>query len=192
MYYIWKYNAGDETRFFSCGIEQFEGWEKLGFNLGHKPTIDFPLPLKYYAVNGMMPEDYPMTGSFFDFLVSKKIASILKAHNIPNINYYESQIVRPDGEILKDYYTINILNIVNCVDMEKSDYLIKDWGFPGSEYYFFNKLVLDETKINEDIKLFLLGEEVVHKVVHQDIKDACEKVGVTGIKFIPVEEYRDI
>lgn len=192
MYYIWEHDGGEKARFFSCGVEQFEGWEDIGLNFGKRPEKTLQIPLKYYANNEMPPEDYPRTGSCCWFLLSQKVVNILKDNNIPNIDYYESQIISPKGEIFENYYTINVLNVLHCVDREKSDYLIKDYGFPGSEYFFFNKLVLDKSKIPDKIKLFILGEIGIIRVVHQDIKDACEKAGVTGIKFIPVEEYRDI
>ncbi|MCP4131881.1 MAG: hypothetical protein GY754_12950 [bacterium] len=188
MYYIWKYETDNSTNFFSCGIEQFEGWYTIPW--GREIDRELPSPLKYFTDNKkLVPEDYPMTGGSA-FLVSNRIADILKGFNIPGVDYYESQIERPNGEIIKNYCTLNILSRVSCLDKEGSNIRVVDYG--PAEVLKFNKLSLDYSKIPDDKKLFWLAERLTLLITHELIVKECEKAGITGINFIPVEKYRDI
>ena len=191
MYYIWERDARNDTdKFFDCGLQQFDGWADAEWMFGEKITQTLPNPLPYNAKNMMEAPDYPMvaTGGGI-MLISGKIASILQGLNVPNIDYYPSVIVRPNGEIIEDYYTINILNVIECVDFDKSDY--EKRIYPRSWIPDFRKMVLDEKLIDKGITLFRLKERRTLVAVHESIVKECEKQGVTGINFISVKKYKD-
>jgi len=189
MYYIWKHTVDGSTKFFTCGIEEFEGWRRIGWLSGKKIEKTLPQILHYLTSSKKMkPEDFPRTGGT-QFLISKKIANIIKRINPDNIDYYDSDIIRPDGVILKDYYTINILNVLDCTDWNKTDFEIEKLG--PAEIIKFNKLILDVDKIPINNKLFRLYKSETILIAHESIKEAFEKENVIGVHFIPISEYRD-
>jgi len=132
----------------------------------------------------LLPEDYPFTGST-EFLVSSRIANILKGLNVSGVDYYESEIIRPNQEVLKGFVTINITNRISCLDKEKSIFSIRHYG--PAEVYKFKKISLDSSRIPEGVKLFRLEEQSTLVIAHQMIKERFEKDGITGVKFEPVD-----
>jgi hypothetical protein len=156
MFYLWKYDTQGKGDFFRCGIEQFNGRTNIAWTLGKK--IDLPLPeiLKYYAENMLLPEDFPLTGST-EFLVSGRIVKILKQMKVTDIDYYDSIIIRPNNTIIKEFSTLNILRVIKCIDFERSIYVQKTYG--PAQTYHFSKLVLDQSQIPTDARVFRLEEK---------------------------------
>ncbi|WP_162862513.1 imm11 family protein [Acetivibrio cellulolyticus] len=167
-------------------MEQFEGWTDVPWNMGRELTFDPPNPIKYYSSNFMQPEDYPMTGTGFHFLVSSRITKILKDNCISGVDYYNSEIIFSNGFVIKDYFTLNILNVVDCLDKDLSKYEVKKFG--SAEIYLFDKIAIDIIKVPKDTKLFHLKNHVTHTIVHASIKEELENANVTGIEFIKLNE----
>lgn len=185
MYYIWEHERKGSTQFFSCGMEQFEGWTNIPWNMGKELTQTIPSTIKYFANNGILPEDYPRTGTGFHFLISEKIVNILRKLDVQGIEYYDSIIIRPDSSIISGFSTINIINVLDCLNRELSDYEIKKYG--PAEVFEFNKICLSRNKIPENIKLFHLKEQKSLTFVHESLKNIFEREGISGISFKPVE-----
>lgn len=90
------------------------------------------------------------------FVVSDKLKSILMSAGSA-IEFFPVRIrnhkMRTDK---RRYYCANVLEYVSCVDHDQSDYrtnnLLKD------QIFRFKKLVLDESKIPPEKKIFRLGE----------------------------------
>ena len=184
MYYLWKHATSNRTAFFSCGMEQFDGWTDIPWNMGHKIEADLPSIIRYYSCNFMQPEDYPMTGTTFHFLISDRITDILKKFEFGGIDYYKSQIIYSNGYILNNYHTINILNTLDCINNNLSVYEIRKYG--SAEIYKYKKTWLDYSKIPEGIKLFHIKYNGGVPVIHESIKQALEEVAVSGITFEPL------
>jgi hypothetical protein len=189
MFYIWEFLTNKKTKFFKCGLEIFEGSSRIPWNSGIKfESEKLPKLLQYKAVNNFSPEDYVLTNGP-QFLVSEKIVNILKTQNPEGIEYYDSEIIRPSGEVLKGFSTLNITNVVECMDKAKSKYRYEEFG--PAKAIMFDELRLDHEKIPEKIKVFRLLEARTLVIVNQEIKAAFESKSITGVKFIPVEEYVD-
>ena len=189
MYYIWTLDTDQAgSDYFDCGIDQFDDWDLIEWQIGNKIEGKLPEILKYYAVNAVLPNDYAMTGSM-EFLISSKIFIILKQSGEDNIDYYESCIIQPEGNRIDRYFTANILNVVDCIDNNESNYRVIKYG--PVEVCYYSKLVLNYEKIDSKIKLFRLSGREGLVVAHESIVEAFKEEGVTGIKFVPVEDYKD-
>jgi len=182
MYYIWKLKKTGKPDYFDCGIEQFEGWETVPWMFAEKITFKLPEILNYYTDSKVLPGDYPRVGST-EFLISKKIYEIFNRLNIDGIDYYKSRIIAPN-KIFDDYYTANILNIVDCFDEGNS---IFRYITPGeSTMRTFKKISIHEEKIPDNIKLFRIKRLARYVIVNEEIKDTFETEHVTGVNFLPI------
>lgn len=185
MFYLWEYDTkNSDSKFFSCHMEENNELIDIPWISGEK--IDKPLNIiKYYADNMLPPEDFPFNGSI-EILVSNKIVEILKKLKVTGIDYYESEIIQPNGNVIKGFYTLNILNIIDCLELEKSNYIIKEIG-PGIVYRF-TKISLNNCKIPSGVKVFRIPEKLMLLFVDQDIKEEFDRQKISGIKLIPINE----
>lgn len=187
MYYIWTHKTHLTTDFFTCKLEKFAERKKL-----NRREVITQVPdggLIYNTDNNkLIPRDFPLASTIFTFLVSEKIKNILHDFHI-NMDSIPSSIVRKNGEVISGYYTLNIYSICHCADLDKSDVTI-DRSIPEITRYLFNTLRLNEDLIDNNEKLFWLGERKTWLIVHQDIVDALTAAEVTGIDFIPVNEFK--
>jgi hypothetical protein len=189
MYYILNYLTTQKTKFFKCGLVEFPGSSRMPWNSGVKFEPDkLPKVLKYKAANKLPPEDYVLT-SGPQVLVSDKIINIFKTLNFEGIEYYESEIIRPSGEILKGFYTLNITNVVDCMDKAKSKYHYEEFG--PAKILWFEELRLNYNQIPGEIKIFRLFERETLIIIHQEVIDVFKSKSITGVKFLPIEEYVD-
>jgi len=186
LFYLWEYKTTQRTRFFSCGIEPYDGWLEILWITGGKiESGKLPGVLKYNAENQMKPEDFPLT-SDTEFLVSERIVKILQDLKTPGVDYYKSEIIQPNGNVIKDYCTLNILNVLDCLDKENSKYMLKSIG--PSKVYRFKRISLEESKIPEGVRLFRIKEKRTLVFADQYLKDAFEGAKITGVRFVPISE----
>lgn len=184
MYFLWEYKSENIKSFFRCGIEQFVGWTDIDWITGSVTLVKIPERITYYCENDLFPEDFPMTGGS-QFLISSKIKQVFEAHNVTCVNYYDSCLVQPNGNIIEGYKTTIIKKIINCVDLGKSNYF--NLGVDGIDILSFSKVVLINEKIPKEVLLFRLGESPATLLIHKKLKEALEKEAVTGIDFIEVD-----
>jgi hypothetical protein len=185
MFYILTHQTNNETQFFSCNLEEFEGWLNISWLTGEEiDSIKLPKILRYRADNLLLPEDFPLT-SYTGLLVSNRISGILKKSNISGLQYFDSEIVQPNGNVIQGFYTINILNELDCLDKSKSKFQVKTLG--PALMYKFKKIVFDESKIPKEARLFRIKEST-NVFVDQSLKDTFTKEKITGIKLTPISE----
>lgn len=184
MFFIFLHNTSSRGPFNICDAEDFERRRQVQWLSGNKIEIDIPNPLRYFARNRMPLKDLPFTGSS-ELLMSSKIVKAFRELDVMGVNFYPSQVLLRNGEIRSDYYTVNMLRIISCLDEPNSTYLKRSLG-PAGEVLLFRKLSLDESRIPADAMFFRLEENCTVKIVHQTLKEAIEATGATGIEFHPV------
>jgi hypothetical protein len=84
------------------------------------------------------------------------------------------------------FYLLNILNMIDCVDLERSKYKLY-----VPEIILFDsidKLVIDKPKINNDI--FRIKGLLFKIVISQNLKNELEKLMLNQIKFLAIEEFK--
>ena len=74
--------------------------------------------------------------------------------------------------------------MVNCIDTEQSELI-----YDEEEIDEIDKLVLDESRIPPDKKLFRVEKYLPMVLVRDDLKRAIEAQGLTGCVFMPPEEF---
>ena len=182
MYYVWKNYINNEVDFFTCGLERLEDYREVNWFAGERIEQSLPTILRYNIDSMILPADYPMTAGGGMVLISGKIMEIFDRLNITGFDRYPSEIIRPNGEIIGNYYTLNLLNKVSCVNQEQSMTQMKKLGPVHIPKY--KKLVLDYDKIPSDVLLFRLEGRETIILVYEKIKKAFDEEGVTGADLI--------
>ncbi|MEQ1737160.1 MAG: DUF1629 domain-containing protein [Rhodoglobus sp.] len=83
---------------------------------------------------------------------------------------------------------LNSLRVVRCIDEQHSEFI--KWTAQdhradlAGQYRSITRLVLDARAIPADARFFRLDGSFVELVVTEDVKDAMERVGCFGAKFI--------
>lgn len=117
--------------------------------------------------------------------VSKKAKEVLEELDLP-VEFFELSI-KGKKISLTEYFIVNVIGKIECVDFEKSDVEINEtFGFIDA----YNSLVLDEGKIPSQTDIFLLGENITKFVIiSKRVKNAVEAAGLTGFIIVKPENY---
>ncbi len=172
--------SGDEPYTSHSGIEFDEG----------ESIRDQRFPMLRFTMDkdtrrGRMTDHISIT-SFPGEIFSNKTVELLKVLNIENIELIDFEIYDPQQDkIYDDYKIANIIGVVDCVDFDRSDLKFYEDG----DIKRIWKLVLNESKIPEEMKIFRLEKFKLLIVVHDDIKKAFEAAGITGCVFYRPEDY---
>lgn len=111
-------------------------------------------------------------------VVSKTAAKLLKEDLTGDVEFLEMNI--EDNK----YYAMNIVNVIEALDEEKSVFDI----LPGGIKFFFEKYYFLKDKIKNQ-KIFKIKEERRSKVfVTEELKNKIEKEKLEGFDFIKVWE----
>lgn len=92
-----------------------------------------------------------------------------------------------DRLVPEPYFIMNLLEVVECVDLEKSKFRRSemDPNFIATFYL----LVLDEKRIPPQAKLFRLKEKPNLILVREDLAQALVNADFTGMMFLDLEEF---
>lgn len=117
---------------------------------------------------------------------SSKLRELMYTLRVDNIQYFDFEILNPkDGNRYTDYKIANIVGHVDCVDKENSDLKLWDDG----DIKRIRKLVLDESRIPPELKIFRLSNRRILTVVHESVRNAILSAGITGCVFYKPEDY---
>jgi hypothetical protein len=120
---------------------------------------------------------------------SPRLRKVLYDVGVDNIDYYPLRIINEvTGEVWQSHQAANILDVIYCIDKEKSDLYIDDEN--PSNLWFIDRLALLEERLG-DSRCFRMGERLSTVIVHRDVKEAIEAAGITGPVFLPAEGYRE-
>lgn len=154
-------------------VNDWEFKKGMPVNIGGRLRIPIEItgrPLDFTEAGVMVP------------VVHVKVASVLK-ELAPN----DVQFIPVDVEGQPDQYLILVATrLIRCIDENASK--VQFWrpedGLPDmvGKYYAVDNLHIDEAKTG-DAKVFRLEGWEVALIVSGDIKEALERLGVTGVKF---------
>ena len=113
-------------------------------------------------------------------LFSKELVYALKGAGVENIQIFPIDIT--DKSIQKKYFAVNIIGLVECANLEHSEYT--DIIGTGATAIAFRKLIIDEEKAKtKGLRFFRLSESVSSIVVHENIKKHLDKKGFKYLKY---------
>ncbi len=142
-------------------------------------TVDLPTPLEFY----LDPDEGDFIPVYFEPaipLMNAKMLSVLADAGVDNIQSYEAIVFdKNDNKINDDYFAVNIVGRIECVDMENSEYR----EIEGSRRLYFRKIIIDEAKTH-DALLFRLHESPSEVIIHDTVKQRLENENLPGLDFI--------
>jgi hypothetical protein len=185
-YFIMKCYPGNSGAVLSNEPElahPFELW-----NGGERFDSPVPVPLQYSIDEedaGKMP---PLFDTGAHLLMRQDLVTALHECGVHNIDVYEAIILDlKSGNRFDNYRAVNIVGLVRAANMSRS--IGEDIGLvnDGLVTVWFDKLVLDESKIH-NILLFRLAESVSTIIVHDSVKDFLLKRGFNALTFTRPED----
>jgi hypothetical protein len=188
MYRVFRYDmAADNTvsavfRQDVPDIEEDDLEFTDGVQLGELPVLRFT---QRSNDRGVLLDYVPSIPS--SMLVSARLKEVLDSTGVDNVDYYPAEIVdEATGKVYRDYYAANIIGIIACLDMEKSDY-VPMTSFPDAVLEF-KEMHLDYSKVH-GARLFRLHEKSSIILIHESIAKALQAAGLRGFKLPPAEGY---
>ena len=118
-------------------------------------------------------------------LISERAKKFFRAEKIAQAQYLPVEILFPKEAKARKYYILNLLNIVDCIDLNRTPHKItsdKDGVKELDLPFWRNEIIFDREKIGEH-KLFRLRYLESDFVVREDLKNSIEKAGLTGFGF---------
>lgn len=123
------------------------------------------------------------------FFMNHALKATLDELGIDNIQYFPCLLMDSKNKLMSDdYFFTNVVGTWGCIDIEKSEYTVD----PFREEHFdtMTRIVLDQNKINPDLKLFRLGKFTETLLIRSDLAKIIGERH-TGIYFKTLDEYND-
>ncbi|SEN23976.1 hypothetical protein SAMN05444354_1352 [Stigmatella aurantiaca] len=187
-----------ETRYFDLVAElSAPGYWELGKTLDERGQEVWPWLLMQgepAAFEGRLKLRIRSPGKPLDFsfaafdvpVVSARVASLLTAEAPGDVQLLPVDI---DSQA-EPYFLVNVIRAVRCID-DRASAEVQHWteedGEPDrvGEYRAVHGMRIDPAKVG-DAKVFRPWGWTVALIVSEDIKEALERAGVTGVKFTEV------
>jgi hypothetical protein len=189
-YFVWetrrKNIASGMALEFPPTFEQFG----VNFIAGRRFFVELPeLEVRIPRESDGVPTDDLVVFTRRCLAHSDRLQQVLRSVGVDNIDYTPLRIVRElSGEIYRSHRAANLLDVIFCIDRDKSELDINDED--PTDIWFIDRLALNEERLG-DALCFRLGERPSTVIVHRVVKEAVEAAGVTGPVFLPVDGYRE-
>lgn len=128
-------------------------------------------------------EDMPWCG--MAYVVSERFRKLLKEKAPGHAQFFKAEVTGPKKQVAMlapalPYHVVNWLHVVDCIDMKKSEYDADD---DGEGEYLFSRVVLDATRVPEDVLIFRLRQDETTTMIDAALAKKIRKAGITGPQF---------
>jgi hypothetical protein len=117
--------------------------------------------------------------------------AILEPLKLHNVQFIPASIEVKKGTEIDGYWLMHNYNRVECMDLEKSDCDIDE---DDGDVTWIRKIVLSPEKLSkvplEERLFFRMKEDYPTHLVHKSIVDKIMAINPKGIKFTPVEAWK--
>ncbi|NMO21975.1 hypothetical protein HPC49_49060 [Pyxidicoccus fallax] len=156
------------------------------FSQGTPATVEGPLRVGIYRPGTHL--DFSLADAGVIPVVHPRVASVFTALAPGDIQAYPIEV---EGQP-EPYVLINVIRLVDCIDDQASEYVERwipedenDQPERAGQYRNVVGMRIDKSRVG-DAKVFRPWGWPVVLVVSEDIKDALERTGATGLKFTEV------
>lgn len=120
-------------------------------------------------------------------IMSARLLKVLRDVGVDNIDAYVTEFYDSKGtKVESECFAINVVGKLAAADLEKSDY---DEAQPDRLISMdFDSLAVSEDKAR-GMLLFRLAESVTTILIHENVKQAIEDAGISGVEFYYPEQW---
>ncbi|MBN1961018.1 MAG: hypothetical protein JW841_08725 [Deltaproteobacteria bacterium] len=185
MYWIFATETQNESQAQIFGRPEVIKQLGLSFNRGLPITTKVPeIEIKVSPADENILTDNLIAKGTKGLVFNSKLREAISNTGVDNIEYFDvAVLLESSGKIIRDYKMANIVGRIDCID-PTSELQRDDDG----SIEFIDKLILDESKIHGAL-MFRLAEFLSIVIVHENVKQAVEAGGFTGINFYQPEDY---
>jgi len=190
VYYVWETRRRTNADVIAPQFAPTLKEQRVSFLAGRR----FPRPLPELEIRFEARGQFALTDDFVIrrrrcLVHSYRLAEVLRRVGVDNIDYYACRLVNAaTNAIYRTHQAANILDVIYCMDSEKSDLDIDDEE--PNEIWSINRLKLIEERLGDSL-LFRLGERPSTVLVDERVKEAVERAGLSGPVFLPADGYRE-
>jgi len=140
------------------------------------------------AMNPDFPKDIgladSLSGATF-LVISGKAKQFIEQENAGKIEFLPMKIINHKGRVAsEDYFVVNPLDVVDCIDKEASGAEMDDDMIEGCA-----QLVLKEDAIPKDLKIFRTKFWSGRILIRRDLAQKMTAAGLTCMSFTEPAEY---
>lgn len=168
----------------NCGYLELEDNECESLILGRlidEADLVLPYPFKIRVNprhNLAMNDFYPSRN-----LMSKRLVATLQSAGVKNLQIFPAEIKHNlTGEIIHDFVVVNVLGMVSCADLSKSD------ATALADVNYFHKLAIDANKTGGAL-MFRLAESRIDVIVAEQVAKQIKEVNFHNLVLEPLMDF---
>ena len=190
MYYVWETRQRRDNEVVAPNFAPTMKEHKVSFLAGRRFVQALPeLEIRFEARGQFVLTDDLIIRRRRCLVHSHRLVDLLKRSGVQGIDYYPCRLMNvADGAIYRTHQAANLLDVIYCLDAEQSDLEIDDEE--PNEIWYIHRLKLLEDRLGDSL-MFRLGERRNTVIVHESLKQAIEREGLSGPVFLPAEGYRE-
>jgi len=106
-------------------------------------------------------------------IVSTQFVEALRSGGVDNIQTFPAIIAGEDGTEWRGYHAVQIIGLVRCADLEKSDYQVIARAVDESSppLCVFDELEIDPKEVPDHLKIFRLAEQPSWILINEPLLD---------------------
>ena len=189
MYYVLKNDYDDRYVYLTCEPD-VDNWDEINEGLSLIENWPDGLTMQYSDDNpeGVLLTDH-ITNTVSWLIVSEKFKRSLERLDLDYLEFLPIGLLDHKGRAKKEpYWIVNFTKLFPAVNREKS--VCEDTI--GGTLGFFEKLVLTDEIEKNGPPMFCVKEQPRLFLFRQDYKDKIEKLGLTGFRLVPTDEYKTL
>lgn len=186
-YEVWEWTTTPGC----CTLADIENVERVyALNSGVSLSADFPRDALFrmdpdHPRAVKLPEQIPNLDRLL--VVSGAIKDFLEGENLDNVEFLQVAIWNHKGRVAsEDYWIVNTLTVVDCVDKEASD--IKWNALDADKIASCESLVLHEEQIDSELRILRPKHLTDVVLVRRDLAEALTIHGFSGVDLVVPDE----
>jgi hypothetical protein len=185
---IWKYKSVPDA----CVLKDFKGLEKtFRLNNGTPLAEGFPAGVSFH-MDPDFPNDLLIVDNVLNadmvIVASRRLCEAVQALVPTGVEYLAVNIVDHKGRVAStDHSIIHPVHPVDAIDKDQS--VFETNILDDDDIESFEKLVVDETRIPQDRKLFRLRGFWGMTLVQRDVAKALDQQQFRGLGWQRLEDY---
>ena len=138
------------------------------------------------------PSDIELVESLYSsnnpLIVSADVTALLSAANVTNIELLPVNVIDHEGKrVSTDYFIVNILTCVDCIDREQSVFEYN--SIDPESICFIEKLVVNAARLPTDVQLFRPRHLQSTMMIHRSLASKLVASGARGFLFQEANEF---